>query len=309
MATETKVQQFVHKLEEGGWVKRVKFAVIVSAIIFNINLWFFRDAGFAGLSHPKGMEQAVIAREIARGHGFSTLMIRPAALWLFEKNMGKFPLDQQPDIFHAPLHPYINAGAIVVADAINETLRGAVQKVEWLAWLTYDKSMGIKTFVYAYDRIIAGVQVLFFLLAVLINYYTARRLFDDRLAAYAACMMLVVERFWEYAMSGLPQMLMLLLFSAATHALVRAVEARFLNKSPLKWLAATAVCFGLLALTHGIAIWLFVGVLIYVGCSFRPWGRDAAIMAAIFMVMYTPWMVRKSTSQKWPSGSWRFPAV
>ncbi len=292
MATETKVQQLVHKLEEGGWVKWVKFAVIVSAVIFNINLWFFRDAGFRGLSHEKGMEQAQIAREIARGNGFTTKMIRPAALWLLEKNTGSFPKDQQPDIYHAPLNPYINAGAILVADAINEMLRDAGRKKEFISWLVYEKTMNTKTFVYAYDRLIAGVQVLFFLLAVLINYFTARRLFDDRLAALAACMMLVCQRFWDYAMCGLPQMLMLFLFSAAAHTLVRAVEAKYLNKSPLAWLSATAVLFGLLALTHGLTIWMFVGALIFVGFAFRPLGRDAAVMAAIFMVIYTPWMVR-----------------
>ena len=292
MATETQIQQLVHKLEEGGWVKRVKFAVIVSAIIFNINLWFFRDAGFRGLSHEKGMEQAQIAREIARGHGFTTKMIRPAALWLFEKNMGKFPVDRQPDIYHAPLNPYLNAGAILIADAVNDVLREAGKKKEFISWLTYERTMGIKTFVYAYDRLIAGVQVLFFLLAVLINYYTARRLFDDRLAALAACMMLVCQRFWEYAMCGLPQMLMLFLFSAAAHTLVRAVEAKYLHKSPLAWLAATAALFGLLALTHGLTIWMFVGALIFVAFSFRPLGRDAAIMAVIFLAIYTPWLVR-----------------
>ncbi len=292
MATETKIQQLVHKLEEGGWVKRVKFAVIVSAILFNINLWFFRDSGFRGLSHEKGMEQAQIAREIARGNGFTTKMIRPAALWLFEKNLGTFPSDKQPDIYHAPLNPYLNAGVIIAADALNDMLKTAGQKREWISWLTYDRTMGVKTFVYAYDRIIAGVQVLFFLLAVLINYYTARRLFDDRLAALAACMMLVCERFWEYAMCGLPQMLMLFLFSAAAHTLVRAVEAKYLRKSPLAWLAATAALFGLLALTHGLTIWMFAGALIFCAFAFRPLGRDAAIMAVIFMAVYSPWMVR-----------------
>ena len=292
MATETKIQQLVHKLEEGGWVKRVKFAVILSAIGFNIYLWFFSNAGFRGLSHEKGIEQAQIAREIARGHGFTTKMIRPAALWLFEKNMGKFPVDRQPDIYHAPLNPYLNAGAILIADAVNDLFQSAGRKREWISWLTYERTMSVKTFVYAYDRIIASVQVLFFLLAVLISYFTARRLFDERLAAFAACMMLVCQRFWEYAMCGLPQMLMLLLFSAAAYALVRAIEAKYLNKSPLAWLSAAAALFGLLALTHGLTIWMFGGTLIFIAFAFRPLGRDAAIMAAIFMVIYAPWMVR-----------------
>ena len=292
MATETKIQAFVHKLEEGGWVKRVKFAVIVSAVLFNINLWFFRDAGFRGLSHEKGIEQAQISREISRGNGFTTKMIRPAALWLFQKNMGAFPVDAQPDIFHAPLNPYLNAGVFKITDWLNDIFREAGKKREVFSWLTYEKIMTTKELIYAYDRFIAGVQVLFFLLAVLVNYFTARRLFDDRLAAFAACMMLICERFWEFSMSGLPQMLMLFLFSGAAYALVRAIEAKYLNKPPLGWLSVVAVLFGLLALTHGITIWMFAGALIFTGCLFRPLGRDVGIMAVIFLAIYTPWMVR-----------------
>ena len=76
-------------------------------------------------------------------------------------------MDRQPDIYHAPLNPYINAGAILIADAVNDVFREAGKTREKLSWLTYEKSMGTKTFVYAYDRLIAGVQVLFFLLAAL----------------------------------------------------------------------------------------------------------------------------------------------
>jgi len=295
MATETKVQALVHKLEEGGWVKRVKFLVIFSAVLFNISLYFFRDArdaGFHGLSHEKGMEQAQIAREISRGHGFTTKMIRPAALWLFEKKMGRFPVDAQPDIYHAPLNPYINAGVFKVADLLNDAFEKKGQSKEWVSWLTFEKLITTKELIYAYDKFVAAVQVFFFLLAVMVSYYTARRLFDDRLAAFAACMMLICERFWEFSMSGLPQMLMLFLFSCAAYALVRAIEQKYVSKSPIGWLSTAAFCFGLLGLTHGITIWIFAGALLFVLLFFRPLGRDAVIMAVIFMAMYTPWMMR-----------------
>ncbi len=302
MATETNIQAFVHKLEEGGWVKRVKFAVIVSAILFNINLWFFRDAGFRGLSHEKAIEQAQISREIARGNGFTTKMIRPAALWLFEKNMGRFPVDAQPDIYHAPLNPYINAAVFKMTDALNDMLNKGSAKREKLGWFTYEKIMGTKELIYAYDKFIAGVQVFFFLLAVLVSYFTARRLFDDRLAAFAACMMLVCERFWEFSMCGLPQMLMLFLFSGAMYALVRAIEVKCLNKSPMGWLSLVAVLFGVLALTNAITIWVFAGTLLFAAFYFRPLGRDVAIMALIFVVMYTPWLMRNQAVCGTPVG-------
>ena len=292
MATETNIQQFVHKLEEGGWVKRVKFAVIVSAILFNINLWFFRDAGFRGLNHEKSIEQAQISREINRGNGFTTKMIRPAALWLFEKNMGRFPDAAQPDIFHAPLNPYINAGVFRVADTFNDFLKKQSLQRPGLVPLTYDKVMTTKELIYTYDKFIAAVQVLFFLLAVLVVYSTARRLFDDTLAAFVACLLLICERFWEFSMSGLPQMLMLFLFSLAVYCLVRAIENQEALTSPTAWLSTAAVCFALLALTHGISIWIFLGALVFCAFFFRPLGIHVAIMLAIFVAIYSPWLLR-----------------
>ena len=76
MASETKVQAFVHALEEGGWVGKIRFALLAAAVAAVYSLFIF--ANFRGLSHPKAMDQAQIAREIARGNGFSTKFIRPA---------------------------------------------------------------------------------------------------------------------------------------------------------------------------------------------------------------------------------------
>ena len=273
----------------------MKFLVILSAVFFNLYLWFFRvpqDAGFKGLSHEKAIEQAQISREISRGHGFTTKMIRPAALWLFQDKMQNFPVNAQPDIYHAPLHPYINAGVFKVMDWFNEKFKEAGKSGGMASWVTYEKVMNTSILIYAYDKFIAGVQVLFFLLAVLVSYYTARRLFDDRLAALAACLMLICERFWQFSMSGLPQMLLLFLFSCAAHAMVRAIERKAEGKSALGWLSTAAVCFGLLALSHALTMWIFGGALVFVALYFRPLGRDVAIMAVIFGAMYTPWMLR-----------------
>ena len=58
------------------------------------------------------MEQAQISREIARGNGFSTKMIRPAALFQFTNQLQNTDIlrqEQIPDTYHAPLNPFINA--------------------------------------------------------------------------------------------------------------------------------------------------------------------------------------------------------
>jgi hypothetical protein len=291
--SETSIQHVIHTMEEGGWVRRVKVIFLLSAIAFVVYLWFFSaGGGFKGLPHEKAIEQAQIARELARGHGFSTKVIRPAALWQFEHELGAFPLERTPDTYYAPLHPFINSLVFRAMDALNHGTKALAKNHEFFDRYTYDEVMSTKLLIFAYDRMIAFTQVLFFLLAVLVNYFTARRLFDDRLAVFGVGLTLLCEKCWDYAMSGLPQMLMLLLFSAAAYAMVRAIEARVAGGKPLPWLIGAASFFGLLALTHGITIWLFVGALIFSGFYFRPRGRDAAIMAGVFLLFYAPWMIR-----------------
>lgn len=274
MASETAIQAFVHKLEEGGWAKWIRRAVLVTAVAYVVNLWMFHDSGFKGLNHERSIEQAQIAREIARGNGFSTKMIRPLGLWQYQKNTGEFPLDVTPDTYHAPLNPWINS---------------------WFLRLTKDTwAMSTKDTAYPSDKLLAAVQTAFFLIAVLINYFTAWRLFDQRLATFVATLLLVCQRFWDFSMSALPQMLMLMLFSAAAHTILRAIEARTAGRTSLWWAMATGVLFGLLALTHALTLWIFGGALIFAICYFLPRGRDAAIMLAIVALMYGPWMARNA---------------
>ncbi len=272
MPTETSIQTFVHKLEEGGWAKWIRRAVLVAAVAYVVSLWMYYESGFKGLNHERAIEQAQISREIARGNGFSTKMIRPLALWQFQKKDGTFPLENTPDTYHAPLNPWINS---------------------WFLRLTKDTwAMSTKETAYLSDKVLAAVQTFFFLGAILINYFTAWRLFDQRLATFVVTILLVCQRFWDFSMSGLPQMLMLMLFSGAVYTLVRAVEARTAGKSTLWWAVGTGVLFGLLALTHAMTLWIFGGALLFALMFFVPRGRDAAIMLAIMGLMYAPWMAR-----------------
>ena len=274
MASETQIQSLIHKLEEGGWAKWIRRAVLAAAVAYVVNLWMFHDSGFKGLNHERSIEQAQISREIARGNGFSTKMIRPLALWQFQKGTGVFPIENTPDTYHAPLNPFINSFFL------------RLTKDSW--------AMTTKETAYPSDKVLAAVQLFFFLAAMLVNYFTAWRLFDQKLATFVVTILLVCERFWDFSMSGLPQMLMLLLFSGVAYTMVRAVEARVAGRSSLWWAMSTGVLFGLLALTHAITLWIFAGALLFALIYFLPRGRDAAVMLAIVAVMYAPWMVRNA---------------
>lgn len=282
MASETWVQGIVHKLEEGGWVKWVRRAVVVAFCAFIINLWMFRDNGFKGLSQAHAMDQAQIAREIARGHGFTTKLIRPAALWQFEQNTGVFNVERTPDTYHAPLNPLINAPFLWLARA------------HWV--MTKDD------IVYTCDRIIVAVQFGFMLLGVLVSYLTIKRLFDQRVAVLSAWLLLVCETLWDFAVSGLPQNVMVFLFACAAYALVRALEARAAGTRTWLWLSACGAAFGLLALAHGLTIWIFAGAATFALLVFKPRWQTALALIGAFTILYAPWLVRMKRACNNPAG-------
>ena len=140
----------------------------------------------------------------------------------------------------------------------------------------------------------ACMGVLFFLASLVVLYFIALELFDRRLAVMATGLVLICDMMWRYAISGLPQMFLLLLFHLNMYGLLRAIRARYLNEPHLWWMAAVGFGFGLMALTHAVSIFIFVPVLIFAFIFFRPRGLAALVMLAVFLAVYTPWLVRNA---------------
>lgn len=262
-------QDFIHSLEQGRLARWTLFAVII-VLFFLAEVWFVMWH-FSGMSDAKGMDQAQIAREIASGHGFATKSITPLAYAMFKKK-GLFPLNRTPDIYEAPLNPVVNSVFLLL------------YKKGW--------TLTIKDRVYVCDQIIATVSIMFLALGIGVNYLTACRVFDPRIAGMATGLMLICNQFWEFTTTGLPQLLMFFIFSCCLYLMFRAIEARRKEKPVLGWLCAAAFLFGLLALAHALAIWIFVGALVFSLVYFLPRGQAAAIMLAIFCAVYTPWLAR-----------------
>ena len=275
MPTDNQVQEIVHRLEEGRWKKWVQLAALVAMVIALFTAFIFDPMYwglFKGLSHPKAMEQAEIAREVARGNGFTTKMLRPIALAEFQRNRGSMPTDSMPDTYQAPAWP------TTLAPFLN------MVKSTWV--------MSTRDYVYPADRMIAAVATVFFLLSVLVNYFTMRRLFDHQLAILTVGLLLVCDLFWKFSLSGLPQMMMAFLFSGVVFFLVRAVENRTQERPFLLWLLLAAAGFGLLALAHALSIWIFAGALFFCGFYFKPRARTLLPMVGVFLLVYSPWLVR-----------------
>ncbi|MBI5686566.1 MAG: glycosyltransferase family 39 protein [Verrucomicrobia bacterium] len=72
---------------------------------------------FRGLDQPQAMEQAQIGRNLARGEGFSTRLIRPLDLWQLKQPPRKQELLQQrhPDMMNPPAYPALVAALFTLA--------------------------------------------------------------------------------------------------------------------------------------------------------------------------------------------------
>ena len=274
------VQRVVHTLETGWptiWLRRS----LVVALIGGISL-FYLLTEFRGLATSQAMDQAQMGREMARGHFWQTKYTRPRVIGQLLMHGKNVPQAAWIDTYNAPLPPLVNAFALFPV------------KSHW--------KMTAADVIYVGDRAIAAMSILLFLLSVVVLFFIARRLFDQHLALMACALVLLCNMFWQYALSGLPQMLMLLLFNATTYALVRAVEARYDGGRVGLWLALVGLGFGLLGLSHALTMFIFVAALIFFVFFFRPRGWAALIPLAVFAVVYFPWLVRNYFVSGNPAG-------
>ena len=165
---------------------RLAFYVVMGALAL---LEVF--VSFRGLKSPAGMEQAQLAREVARGHGWVTQCVRPGA-WrqLMDSKPEALNLDRFPDTGSAPLPALLLAPLFKLAEP----------------W--WEFTPGEDGVIYALDRIAAGMGVLFLLLLVYHLHSLAVRLFDERVAVIVAAGAGFCRPLWEVAVSGSPRILL-----------------------------------------------------------------------------------------------------
>jgi len=265
-------------------VRRLLFFVLLFSLVF-----FFLVLTFEGLTSAKGMEQAQIGREIARGNNFTTKVIRPAAIMQAEKTeSGEVALDNFYDTYHSPLNPFIY-GAVLKA----------VGGDDFSKYQIVSPTQSI----YRLDSVIAAVSVICFLIAIGVNYLLISRIFDVRIAGVVALLMALSNLMWEFTHTGLPQMLMLLLFSCALFFIYRAVEATVEGKVALGPVLVAAVFFALLALAHWLSIWITIGFIIYAAFFFRPKGVAALAVLGILLAFSLYFVVKNLEWTGSPAGT------
>ncbi len=264
------IQSAIHALESGGaavWVRRALVFFLVAGLAL-----FYLLHEFRGLATSQAMDQAQIGRELLHGHGWKTNFARPLAVGQLQRRGRDVAQRIWTDTYNAPLPPLVDAIALLpVKSHLKMTPRDTV---------------------YAGDKMIALMSIVLFLASVAVLFLIARQLFDRQLALLSCALVLVCDTFWQYSLSGLPQMLLLLLFNLTIYAFVRAVEEDTAGRSVRLWLVLVGAGFGLLALSHALTIWIFLPALVFAVLYFRPRLRTAVLLLAPFVLLYAPWLVR-----------------
>jgi len=266
------VQELVHGVELGSLKIVVLRGVFVAALAGLAALYLFFS--FRGLDSETAMDQAQVGRQIAAGAGYSTLYVRPMAVWQLLQQRENLPTGPFPDTYNAPLNP-----------AINAALLRPVKR-----WWPMEPT----DIVYLGDRIIAAGGIIMFLVSVLLTFFLVRSMFDRKIAWLTAVLVLLTDMMWRFSVSGLPQNAVLLLFSAALLVLYRAFVAREAERTGpmLAYLAGTAFLLGLATLAHPVVAWIFLGFLAFTAVWFRPRSISALLVFFVFLLVVAPWMVR-----------------
>lgn len=250
-----------------GWAVAIVFVFAMTGYHLKMD--------YTGLKSAVGMDQAQIARQIERGNGISTKNIRPLLLSdraRFAEEAGKkVDMENFKDTYHAPLNPLVNALLFKIS--------GADYSLE---------QEGEPLSSYGPDRLITALSMVFLLGSIAVAYLLVARIFDRKIGAVVAVLMIFCDLMWEFSKTGMPQMLMLFLFMVAIFFLYKATENGELELPTLPWLVVSAVFFGLLALSHWITVWIFFGVILYVLIVFRPRGVAALLVTLTFLAVISP---------------------
>ncbi len=223
-------------------------AMVLLAVV---GLCVYAFVQFRGVGVPAVMEQADIARQVASGEGFTTIVIRPFDLWLLDIPAEEVPRSV-PALWQAPLYPYFLASVfrVVASDALFSG-RG----------LMLAEAIGV---------IPLGIVV--FVLMGVVTWYLARACLDDRVAGLAFVVLMVSPISLQLVLSGGALPLAMLFTVLSTFVAWQAISHSF--RETRLWLvplyAVLAGLFaGVLFLAHYAALLVGVGVLIWLGLNLQ----------------------------------------
>lgn len=296
------LQDIIHKFEEGGGMRYVRWSLGLLAMILLVAGYNLR--AFHNMSNQEAMDAAQVARNLSEGKGFTTDFVRPFSIFLVKRhNESKGVSDDparlkkdHPDLANPPVYPLLLAGLMKVTGMEHEVI---LNQRFWSAGGSFLR--------YKPDFIISVFNQVFFLVAVYLVFLLARRLFDPAVAWVSTVIILCTELFWKFTVSGLSTSWLMLLFVGLAWLLVLLEqEAREPKRGPgygLFLTGAIGVLIGLCALTRYSMAWLIVPAVLFIalfGGKQRVTG--SLLVVAVFAAMLIPWLARNYALSGAPFG-------
>src|SRR5438093_2517360 len=253
-----RIQEWIYKLEVGEGTRLVRVLLAILALLAMAALYDLRE--YKNFSTAEAMDSAQLARNIADGKGFTTLFIRPLSIHLVEQRQievarrtNDFALlkSGHPDLANPPVYPTLLAG---------------LMKVLPFQW---EIKAGIPFSRYQPEVLIAFFNQALFVMAIVLVFRLARRLFDAYVAWTSALVLAGTDLFWRFSVSGLSTMLLVVIFLGLFWCLVLMEQAARERQRAGRWwvmmAGLTGVIVGLGGLTRYSFGWLVLPVLGFFG--------------------------------------------
>jgi hypothetical protein len=274
------LQEWIHHWEVGAGAKTLKVAAAILGFVALAGL--FNALTFQGAFSEEAMETAQLARNLARGKGYTTQSIRPLSISMLRKQAPpgeavRVLRGPVPDITTPPVYPVLLAGLMAV--------------------LPFDFTANPNQLWYfAPDRWIAVFNQVLFFVAALLLFRIALRLFDSRVAWLSTALFVCCNIFWKFTVSGLSTIWLVAVFLAAVLCLVRLQERERERRGGLASAAlagAAGLFIGVGGLSRYAFAWMIIPALFFIGwVAPRSRGRFCALAGAGFLILLGPWIAR-----------------
>ncbi len=272
-------QEIIHWLESGRgarWVARVALG-LAALLLTTVYSW----KQFHGIPNEFVMQQAVLARQVARGEGFTTLVNYPQTHAVLDARRERFSeVKPYPEIHHAPLYAVVMAAAL----AVLPDSAWAHRPVPPDGW--------------APDYAILILNAALFWVAVALTWRLAKQLFDRRAAWLATLGTALSLSLWEQvaALSGLTVFMVIVLglFNVLAGVEQRLADSPGWSRGLAGRMAGLGALAGLLFLTEYSGGLVGLVLAAYMGWGIRGRVRwpALAVYAGVFLLVVTPWLVR-----------------